>query len=40
MARLSIRPMDRGELQGYVDAGDEAREAGVWERCRVDLLAL
>ena len=37
-ARLTIRPIDKDELQSAVQAGDEHRESGLWQRCRVDLV--
>lgn len=37
-AKLSIRPTERGELEKEIESGDGAREAAVYERCRVDLL--
>lgn len=37
-ATLSIRPMDKTDLQSAVQAGDQHQECNVWERCRVDLV--
>ncbi|CAO1612968.1 unnamed protein product [Sympodiomycopsis kandeliae] len=40
IARISIRPIEKGLLEQEVKNGDSVRESTVWERCRVDLLAL
>lgn len=44
-ARLTIHPMEKGELErrtregdGMESEGDEMMEARVWERCRVDVI--
>lgn len=44
-ARLTVHPMEKGELERRVGGGgqgdeepDEAIEHRVWERCRVDVV--
>lgn len=40
-ARLTIHPMDKGELEQLAtQGGDEPIEHRVWERCRVDTIKI